>query len=113
MFMRGDYDIAVLQAFIEVEVAVRAAAKLSNSDIGRKLMQIAFNPENGPLTDKEADKGERVGTMDLFSGAIGHAKNPPSHRETGFDRVEAAQLIAFASYLLMQVEIMERHPTSA
>lgn len=104
MFMRGDYDVAVFQAFKEVEVAVRAAAKLSNSDIGRKLMQIAFNPENGPLTDLEADKGERVGLMDLFSGGIGYCKNPPGHRERGFDRVSAGQLIVNASYLLMQVE---------
>jgi uncharacterized protein (TIGR02391 family) len=96
--------VAVFQAFKEVEVAVRAAAKLSNSDIGRKLMQTAFNPENGPLTDLEADKGERVGLMDLFSGGIGYCKNPPGHRDRGFDRISAAQLIVFASYLLMQVE---------
>jgi uncharacterized protein (TIGR02391 family) len=107
MFLRGDYDVAVFQAFKEVEVAVRRAARLSNSDIGRKLMQAAFNPESGPLTDTEADKGERVGLMDLFSGAIGYCKNPPSHRERDFDRTSAAQLIAFASYLLTQVETIE------
>ena len=33
------------------------------------------NPEQGPLTDIEADKDERVGLMDLFSGAIGHCKS--------------------------------------
>jgi uncharacterized protein (TIGR02391 family) len=90
MFMRGDYDVAVFQAFKEVEVSVRGAAKLSNSDIGRKLVQMAFNPESGPLTDAEADKGERVGLMDLFSGGIGYCKNPSAHRERGFDRVSAA-----------------------
>lgn len=104
MFMRGDYDVAVFQAFKEVEVAVRSAASMKDSDIGRKLMQAAFNPENGPLTNTEADKGERVGIMDLYSGAIGHCKNPPGHRERGFDRVSTAQLIVFASYLLTQVE---------
>lgn len=107
MFMRGDYDVAVFQAFKEVEVAVRAAAKLSNSDIGRKLMQAAFNPDSGPLTDIDADKGERVGLMDLFSGGIGYCKNPPGHRERGFDRVSAAQLIVFASYLLSRVELIQ------
>jgi uncharacterized protein (TIGR02391 family) len=107
MFLHGDYDVAVFQAYKEVEVAVRRAARLSNSDIGRKLMQAAFNPESGPLTDTEADKGERVGLMDLFSGAIGYCKNPPSHRERDFDRTSAAQLIAFASYLLTQVETIE------
>jgi uncharacterized protein (TIGR02391 family) len=113
MFMRGDYDVAVFQAFKEVEVAVRTAASMSNKDIGRKLMQAAFNPDNGPLTDIEADKGERVGLMDLFSGAIGCCKNPPGHRERGFDRVSAAQLLAFASYLLTHVEgIQPRKPAA-
>jgi uncharacterized protein (TIGR02391 family) len=107
MFVRGDYAIAVLQSFIEVEIAVRAAAKLSNSEIGRRLMQAASNPENGPLTDREADKGERVGVMDLFCGAIGHCKNPPSHRESDFDRLSAARLITFASYLLAYVDGIE------
>jgi uncharacterized protein (TIGR02391 family) len=104
MFMRGDYDVAVFQSFKEVEVAVRAAARMSNSDIGRKLMQAAFNPDAGPLTDRDADKGERVGLMDLFSGGIGYCKNPPGHRDRDFDRVSAARLIAFASYLLTEVE---------
>jgi len=104
MFMRGDYDVAVFQAFKEVEVAVRAEAGFSNSEIGRKLMQAAFNPDNGPLTDKKADRGECVGIMELFSGAIGHCKNPPSHREVGIERQSAAQLIGFASHLLTQVD---------
>jgi uncharacterized protein (TIGR02391 family) len=112
MFMRGDYDVAVFQAFKEVEVAVRGAAKMSNSDIGRKLMQAAFNPEAGPLTDTEADKGERVGLMDLFSGGIGYCKNPPGHRERGFDRVSAAQLVVFASYLLTQIDAIEIQKTA-
>jgi uncharacterized protein (TIGR02391 family) len=104
MFMSGDYDVAVFQAFKYIEVAVRKAARLTDSDIGRKLMQNAFQPEKGPLTDTQADKGEQVGLMDLFSGAIGHCKNPASHRSPGFDRVSASQLIIFASYLLTQVD---------
>ena len=44
MFMRGDYDIAVFQAFKEVDVSVRGVAKMSNSDIGRKLMHAGFIP---------------------------------------------------------------------
>ena len=42
--------------------------------------------------------------MELFSGAIGFCKNPASHRSPGFERLEAAQLLAFASYFLSQVE---------
>jgi uncharacterized protein (TIGR02391 family) len=104
MFMRGDYDVAVFQSFKEVEVAVRTAAGMSNSDIGRKLMQAALNPDTGPLTDRDADRGERVGLMDLFSGGIGYCKNPPGHRERDFDRLSAARLVAFASYLVTEIE---------
>jgi Protein of unknown function (Hypoth_ymh) len=49
-----------------------------------------------PRTVRE--KGEQVGLMELFSGAIGFCKNPASHRSPGFERLEAAQLLAFASY---------------
>jgi uncharacterized protein (TIGR02391 family) len=104
MFMRGDYDVGVFQAFKDVEIAVRRAAGLSDSDIGRKLMQAAFRPEGGPLTAVGNDKGEQVGLMDLFSGAIGYCKNPASHRSPGYNHIEAAQLIAFASFLLNQLE---------
>ena len=104
LFMRGDYDVAVFQAFKDVEIAVRKAAGLSDSHIGKKLMQAAFQPETGPLTLIAADKGEQVGMMELFSGAIGYCKNPASHRSPGFDYIEAAQLIVFASYLLSQVD---------
>jgi hypothetical protein len=104
MFLRGDYDDAVLRSFIRVEEAVRAAGKYDNRLITRKLMQTAFNPDNGPLTDHSIDKGERVGLMELFSGAIGYCKNPSSHRTVGIERTAAAQLILFASYLLSQTD---------
>ena len=71
-------------------------------------MHRAFQPENGPLRDKAAVAAERQAEMLLFAGAIGHAKNPPSHRDVAMDRVQAVRLIAFASHLLDIVEIRER-----
>jgi hypothetical protein len=44
-------------------------------------MRRAFHPQNGPLTNGDSIMAEREALMHLFSGAIGHAKNPPSHRE--------------------------------
>jgi uncharacterized protein (TIGR02391 family) len=104
MFLRGDYDVAVFQAFKEVEVTVRNATGHSDDQLGVNLMRAAFKPTNGPLTDMTRSGGERQAMMDLYAGAIGHAKNPPSHREVQFDRVAAAQLIIMASYLLIEAD---------
>ncbi len=108
LFLRGDHDTAVFQAFKEVEVAVRKAGKYPDDLVGTKLMQAAFNPENGPLTAMSLVPAERQSEMFLFTGAIGHAKNPASHRDVNLTRQEAARLIVFASHLLDIVE--ERKP---
>jgi hypothetical protein len=42
---------------------------------------------------------EREAEMHHFSGAIGHPKNPGSHRAVAMTAQEAARLIGFASYL--------------
>lgn len=107
LLLRGDYDTAVFQAFKEVEVAVRKAGGYPNDLVGTALMQKAFHPETGPLRDKWAVAAERQAEMFLFAGAMGHAKNPPSHRDVAMDRVQAVRLIAFASHLLHIVEIRE------
>lgn len=104
LFLRGDHDTAVFQAFKEVEVAVRKASSYSNSLLGRDLMQKAFHPETGPLRDTALVPSERESEMFLFSGAIGHAKNPTSHRDVNLTPQEAARLIVFASHLLNIVE---------
>jgi len=108
-FLRGDHDVAVFQSFKEVEVAVRNAANKKGAGypddlVGVSLMRKAFHPDTGPLTDQSQVPGEREAEMHLFSGAIGHAKNPTSHRDVGIAPQEAARLIVFASYLLSIVE---------
>jgi uncharacterized protein (TIGR02391 family) len=104
LFLRGDHDTAVFQAFKEVEVAVRRAGNYADSLVGRDLMQKAFHPHTGPLRDDALVVAERESEMFLFSGAIGHAKNPASHRDMNLTRREAARLIVFASHLLDIVE---------
>jgi hypothetical protein len=96
LFRRGDYDVAVFQAFKEVEVAVRNGANAKgagypDSDVGTTLMRNAFHPQTGPLTDMTTVPGEREAIMHLFSGAIGHAKNPTSHRHVVIAAPEAAR----------------------
>ena len=109
LFRRGDYDVAVFQAFKEVEVAVRKSSNAKgagypDSEVGTSLMRKAFHSETGPLTDMSVVPAEREALGHLFSGAIGHAKNPTSHRDVAIEAQEAARLIIFASYLLDIVE---------
>jgi uncharacterized protein Ymh len=109
LFRRGDYDVAVFQAFKEVEVAVRDAANgkgagYPDSEVGTALMRKAFHPESGPLTDTSIMAAEREAVMHLFSASIGHAKNPTSHRRVIIPAAEAARLVIFARHLMDIVE---------
>ena len=99
MFLRGDYDTAVFQAFKEVEVRVREAAQCADTDLGVDLMRKAFGV-GGLLTDAAAPKGEQEALSHLFAGAIGSYKNPHSHRSVTIEPEEAVEMIMLASHLL-------------
>jgi uncharacterized protein (TIGR02391 family) len=104
-FIRGQYDVAVLQVMKAVEVAVREAAGMPSSLLGVKLMRSAFNPKDGPLTDPNAEEGEKVARMELFAGAIGSYKNPHSHRDVKLEHAaEAIEIVLFGSHLLRIVD---------
>ncbi len=105
LFIRGDYDTAVLQAFKEVEIRVRNVASLPQELVGVDLMRKTFNADDGPLTDMTRPKAEREATAHLFAGAIGLFKNPSSHRDVNWeDPSECAELIYLANHLLRMVE---------
>ena len=107
LFLRGDYETAVFQAFKMVEVEVRRAGKFEPDDVGVKLMRKAFDVKTGPLTMRDAPDGEKQAMSDLFAGAIGYAKNPGSHRDVKHNRQSAARLILFAGELLEILLIAE------
>lgn len=111
LFIRGDYDTAVFQAFKEVEIRVRKAAGLPDTLLGTDLMRRAFHPNNGELTDNNQHPSERQALSDLFAGAIGLFKNPSSHRDVDWgDPGECAELIYLANRLL---RIVEKHASIA
>jgi uncharacterized protein (TIGR02391 family) len=101
--MRGEYDTAVFQAFRELEVSIRAAGCFGHDDIGTALAQKAFR-ENGPLTDMDAQGGERVALLNLMAGALGSYKNPHSHRRVQVNVVDATEMIIMASHLMKIVD---------
>lgn len=100
-FPMGEFELAAFAAMREVEIRVRELAKADTSLLGVKLMRSALNPESGPLADPQLDLGERVGVMELFAGAIGTFKNPPSHRQVDYsDPTEASEVILLADLLM-------------
>lgn len=108
LFLQSRFDTAVFEAFKALEVAIRTAARLGAADIGVQLAQAAFHPENGPLTDMTAEKGERVALMNLMGGALGSYKNPSSHRRVQLGAEEAREMIMLASHLLRIVDSRTR-----
>ena len=111
LFLRGDYDIAILQAYKEVEVAVRNAGGYTEKDYGTDLMRQAFHSDSdsGLLRDKSQPEAERKAISHLFAGAIGIYKNPHSHRNVPVTAEESVEIIMFASHLLRIVD--SRSPT--
>jgi uncharacterized protein (TIGR02391 family) len=104
-FMRGAYETAVFEAMRAVEIAVRDAAGLDQSDHGVPMIRKAFRPQVGPLADHAKDAGEQEALSNLFAGALGSYKNPHSHRHAPIDGPRwAIEMILLASHLLYVVD---------
>ena len=104
IFAQGSYGTAVLEAFKQVEVAVRKAGGYEEKYRGTDLMRKAFDANNGKLTDKNQPTGEKEARPHLFAGAIGAYKNPSSHHDVEFAPEEASEIIIIASHLLRIVD---------
>lgn len=104
LFFQSRFETAVFEAFKTLEVAIRVASKLGHDLVGVQLAIRAFHPDDGPLTDQKAEKGERVALMNLMTGALGSYKNPASHRRVEIEAKEARDMIILASHLLKIVD---------
>jgi uncharacterized protein (TIGR02391 family) len=100
-YLLAEYELAAFAAMREVEIRVRELSGLDPSLLGVKLMREAWKPDGGPLADPSLDPGEQVGMMELFAGAIGTFKNPPSHRQVDYaDPTEASEVVMLADLLM-------------
>ena len=112
IFAQGSYGTAVLEAFKQVEIAVREAGGYTEADYGNKLMGKAFNEETGNLTDPCLHPDEKNARKLLFLGVIGAYKNPSSHRDVEFAPEEAAEIIIIASHLLRIIDACEERTSN-
>ncbi len=104
LFLQGDYNSAVFQAFRSVEIAVRDVGDFADEVCDVELMEEAFNPETGVLTQEFQIEEEKQATFALFSGAMGLYKKPTSHRNLYITSDTAIEKIIFASHLLKIVD---------
>lgn len=100
----GEFESAVLQAFKCIEICIRERIGAAAEEIGVKLIRIAYNPENGKLTNYKLPKSEREAFANYIAGAFGYYKNPCSHRDVELDFISAFDRIVVASDLLKIID---------
>jgi uncharacterized protein (TIGR02391 family) len=108
-FLRGKFETAVFTAIREVEIAVREKSGADDDSYGQGLLGHAFG-KGGALIDTASADAEEQAVANVFRGAIGAFKTPPSHRRVDFDDpTEAAEIVLLASLLLRILDRLGDH----
>ncbi|MFF3406716.1 TIGR02391 family protein [Streptomyces sp. NPDC002742] len=109
-FSSGFFVDAVARAFQAVEHRVQTLVGVS--EIGERLMGIAFGAKPGPpqLTVTRSTgsslESEQNGMQFLFKGATAALRNPRMHGPDAKDaRDEAEEMLVFASFLMRRLDI--------
>jgi hypothetical protein len=87
----------------EVEAAVRDATQGGIPSHGPELVHLAFDPSEGPLTDRGASEYDRIGTRDLFVGFMLRYRQLPQHAE--YSLAETSRILALATYLMYTIDL--------
>lgn len=108
----GAFEYAAMIALRAVEARVRQMTgdpRPSGKRLtGVPLMTHAFN-EKGALRDLDAEGGEQLGVMQLFTGAFGAVRNVLMHTEAEWsDDIEAAEYVLLADLLMRLLDKAER-----
>ncbi len=98
-FYAAKYDDCILNAAKLVEVMVREAAKLEDTDFGVQLMRKALKPD-APIIRFSNVSAEQEAVMNLFCGFIGYFKNPHSHKFMNVsDPLTTFEILGVANHL--------------
>lgn len=102
---KGSYDMAVVAAFRELEIAVRERSGSAESakDVFYKAFG-ASGKSRGPLTPEPMESGDANSLRELFAGAYGTFRNPSAHRPEHDDPVQTMRLLIAVSALFFVLD---------
>jgi hypothetical protein len=109
LWKNQQYDAAVRAGFVYVEERMRALAAVEPADgvVGRRLVHRLL-PVKGEMPGEWTDRGllghltenEESGARDLLSGALVLFRNATAHRQVGYAREEADDVLHLVSLSL-------------
>lgn len=94
------FDAAVRDATLHLEDRLRTLCDAPVTTVGTELVDFAFHPDTGFLTEQRAPLAERQGLFLLYKGVVLSLRNPLGHRKTNLDPRTAYDAIAMVDYLL-------------
>lgn len=110
LFEGGFYAEAVVDAFKEIDVKVRAlyTSRTGLDKSGASLMLSAFSVNNPILkfqaSSTYSDDDVQEGYMHMFAGAMKGIRNPKSHENEKIGKEDALRKLAFASMLMYKFD---------